>query len=151
MKDFIVKNKKKILILAVSICVIGLSFLIYPLIFTDKKEEIKGVSVNYQDGDTVLISNISDNYTYEKEITIKNNNKVKNNDETDFFTRLKKKMLIRLIIQGITMTVIFVFCLSVKYMNLKIVKNSEICKKIIKEFKKNYSKTNRKEKDELFI
>ena len=75
MKDFIVKNKKKILILAVSICVIGLSFLIYPLIFTDKKEEIKGVSVNYQDGDTVLISNISDNYTYEKEITIKNNNK----------------------------------------------------------------------------
>ena len=75
MKDFIVKNKKKILILAVSICVIGLSFLIYPLIFTDKKEEIKGVSVNYQDGDTVLISDISDNYTYEKEITIKNNNK----------------------------------------------------------------------------
>ena len=75
MKEFIVKNKKKILILSVSICVIGLSFLVYPLIFTDKKEEIKGVSVNYQDGDTVLISNISDNYTYEKEITIKNNNK----------------------------------------------------------------------------
>ena len=73
MKEFIVKNKKKVLIL--SVCVIGLSFLIYPLIFTDKKEEIKGVSVNYQDGDTVLISNISDNYTYEKEITIKNNNK----------------------------------------------------------------------------
>ena len=75
MKEFIVKNKKKILILAVFISIIGLSFLIYPLIFTDKKEEIKGVSVNYQDGDTVLISNISDNYIYEKEITIKNNNK----------------------------------------------------------------------------
>ena len=73
MKEFIVKNKKKVLIL--SVCVIGLFLLIYSLIFTDKKEEIKGVSVNYQDGDTVLISNISDNYTYEKEITIKNNNK----------------------------------------------------------------------------
>ena len=75
MKEFIVKNKKKLLILAVSIFVIGLSFLIYPFIFTDKKEEIKGVNINYQDGDTVLISDISDNYTYEKEITIKNNNK----------------------------------------------------------------------------
>ena len=73
MKEFIVKNKKKVLIL--SVCVIGLFLLIYSLIFTDKKEEIKGVSVNYQDGDTVLISNISDNYIYEKEITIKNNNK----------------------------------------------------------------------------
>ena len=73
MKEFIVKNKKKVLIL--SVCVIGLFLLIYSLIFTDKKEEIKGVSVNYQDGDTVLISDISDNYTYEKEITIKNNNK----------------------------------------------------------------------------
>ena len=75
MKEFIVKNKKKLLILAVFIFVTGLSFLIYSLIFTDKKEEIKGVSVNYQDGDTVLISDIADNYIYEKEITIKNNNR----------------------------------------------------------------------------
>ena len=73
MKEFIVKNKKKVLIL--SVCVIGLFLLIYSLIFTDKKEEIKGVSVNYQDGDTVLISDIADNYIYEKEITIKNNNR----------------------------------------------------------------------------
>ena len=41
MKEFIVKNKKKLLILAVFIFVTGLSFLIYSLIFTDKKEELE--------------------------------------------------------------------------------------------------------------
>lgn len=100
---------------------------------SSRPAEIKNIHMDLFENDYI-------NGLYKRNGAIKNNNKVKNNDETDFFTRLKKKMLIRLIIQGITMTVIFVFCLSVKYMNLKIVKNSEICKKIIKEFKKNYSK-----------
>ena len=100
---------------------------------SSRPAEIKNIHMDLFENDYI-------NGLYKRNGAIKNNNKVKNNDETDFFTRLKKKMLIRLIIQGITMTVIFVFCLSVKYMNLNIVKNSEICKKIIKEFKKNYSK-----------
>ncbi len=66
-----------------------------------------------------------------------NNN---NNEEADFFTKVKRKYLIRLSLQGISMLAIFVFCLCVKYMDLKIVKNSEICKNIIKEFNTNYTK-----------
>lgn len=69
-----------------------------------------------------------------------NKNVHKKKEDEDFFTRLKKKFVLKVALQAVTMIGIFAFCLCVKYMDLKIVKNSEICKNIIKEFNTNYTK-----------
>lgn len=69
-----------------------------------------------------------------------NKNVRKKKEEEDFFTRLKKKFVLKVALQAITMAGILAFCLCVKYMDLKIVKNSEVCKSIIKEFNTNYTK-----------
>lgn len=61
-------------------------------------------------------------------------------EDEDFFTRLKKKFVLKVALQTVTMVSILAFCLCVKYMDLKIVKNSEVCKNIIKEFNTNYTK-----------
>lgn len=67
-------------------------------------------------------------------------NKKETNNEDSYFAKFKKRFVVKTIIQSITMVALFIFCISVKYMKLKIVVNSEICKKVVKEFKTNYSK-----------
>lgn len=69
-----------------------------------------------------------------------NKNVRKKKEDEDFFTRLKKKFVLKVALQAVTMAGILAFCLCVKYMDLKIVKNSEVCKNIIKEFNANYTK-----------
>lgn len=53
---------------------------------------------------------------------------------------LKSRLILKIGIQGITMVAILIFCLCIKYMDLKIVRDSEISKVIIKEFNTNYEK-----------
>lgn len=69
-----------------------------------------------------------------------NKNVRKKKENEDFFTRLKKKFVLKVALQTVTMIGILAFCLCVKYMDLKIVKNSEICENIVKEFNTNYTK-----------
>lgn len=64
----------------------------------------------------------------------------KETEQNSFFKKLKQKYLMKLAIQSITMIAILVFCLCVKYMNIKIITSSEICKKILNEFRNNYTK-----------
>lgn len=51
----------------------------------------------------------------------------------------KERMLFKLALQTITVISILFFVLSVKFLNISVVKNSDISKKIIKEYKKTYS------------
>lgn len=66
--------------------------------------------------------------------------KKKEREDEDFITRFKNKFVFKVALQAVTMIGILAFCLCVKYMDLKIVKNSEICQNIIKEFNTNYTK-----------
>lgn len=51
----------------------------------------------------------------------------------------KERILFKLALQTITVISILFFVLSVKFLNISVVKNSDISKKIIKEYKKTYS------------
>lgn len=66
----------------------------------------------------------------------KNRNEEKKNS---FFENLKNKFVFSLAIQSITMIAILVFVFAIKYLNIEIVKKSEISQKIVAEFNKNYT------------
>ncbi|MBR6688684.1 MAG: M23 family metallopeptidase [Clostridia bacterium] len=69
------------------------------------------------------------------EEAIKSKSKSKNRNET-----LKEKIIFRLAIQLVTTIAIFTFVALVKIMNIQIVLEADITKKIKTEFRKNYSK-----------
>lgn len=60
--------------------------------------------------------------------------KTKNNK-----TSLKEKMLFKIALQTITMISIMFFVLAIKFFKIDVVKDSDISKKIVKEYKKTYS------------
>lgn len=98
------------------------------------------------------------NNNFKKAIDIFSKLKNDNPREEGLMERIKRKFVIKISIQSFTMIAIMVFCLCVKYMNLRIVKNSEICQNLIKEYNKSYSKeeiiasvTNAWDKIYLFI
>lgn len=51
---------------------------------------------------------------------------------------LKEKMLFKIALQTITMLSIMFFVLAIKFLNIEVVKNSDISKKIVNEYKKTY-------------
>lgn len=74
----------------------------------------------------------------------KKQSKVKRNNERNvktesFFANLKSKFVFNLAIQSITMIALLLFVFAIKYLNIEIVKKSEISQKIVAEFNKNYT------------
>jgi len=55
------------------------------------------------------------------------------------YTKIKKKFVFNFAIQSITMIAILIFVYAIKYLNIEIVKKSEISQKIVAEFNKNYT------------
>ena len=76
-------------------------------------------------------------------ISIAENNE-KNNEEVDIKnkgreTSLKERIIFRLVVQGITTIAILIFILLIKFMNIKIVLEADVTKKLKTELDKNYS------------
>ena len=55
------------------------------------------------------------------------------------FSKYRTKVIYKFWLQTITMASIAIFCVGIKYLNIQIVKDASITKKIVSEYKKSYS------------
>lgn len=76
------------------------------------------------------------NYTLDNIENRLNKNEEKSIKEKPNF---KEKILFKLALQTITVISILFFILSVKFLNINVVKDSDVCKKIVKEYRKTYN------------
>lgn len=65
--------------------------------------------------------------------------KKKPGETNDFISRIKKKFLLKISIQTITMIALLTFVFLIDHLNIGIVKRSEVTKNLIAEFNKNYT------------
>lgn len=93
----------------------------------------------FADSDIIDIETSGINGLYKRNGARKYINHKSKKEEVDLISKIKRKMVFNISVQSIFMIAILVFVLAIKYLNIKIVKESEICKNIVAEFNKNYT------------